>query len=165
MYYVMIIVLIGFSTVRLLKYYNNDAEQDVFVQKIWDNLLVTCDALGQAAFIVTGVAIVIMAKIQPIYLWGPFFAFLTSNGGGILRDLIRKERNITCLSDDGINAEISVLWGLVFSIFLDFNAYNPDAETIKYAVIIVASGAFLTRMVVYERRESRLCDCLTAIKS
>jgi len=56
---------------------------------------------------------------------------------------------LPCLSDDGINAEISVLWGLVFSIFLDFNAYNPDAETIKYAVIIVASGAFLTRMVVY----------------
>lgn len=149
MYYIIIIVLIGFSTVRLLKYYNNDAEQDVLVQKIWDNLLVTCDALGQAAFIVTGVTIVIMAKIQPIYLWGPFFAFLTSNGGGILRDLIRKEPHITCLSDNGISAEVSVLWGLIFSIFLDFNAYNPNAENIKYAVIIVASGAFLTRMIVY----------------
>jgi len=149
MYYIMIIVLVGFATVRLLNYYNSAAQEDVLVQRIWDNLLVTCDALGQAAFIVTGVTIVIMAKIQPVLLWGPFFAFLTSNGGGILRDLIRKERHVTCLSDNGINAEISVLWGLIFSVFLDFNAYNPDAENIKYAVIVVASGAFITRMLVY----------------
>lgn len=149
MYYILIVVLIGFATVRLLNYYNNAAHDDILIKKLWDNLLVTCDALGQAAFIVTGVTIVIMAKIQPILLWGPFFAFLTSNGGGLLRDLIRKERNISCLSDNGINAEISVLWGLIFSAFLDFNAYHPDAETIKYTVIIVASGAFLTRMLVY----------------
>lgn len=28
-----------------------------------------------------------MAKIEPIELWGPFFAFLTANGGGIVRDI------------------------------------------------------------------------------
>ncbi|MGI4776323.1 MAG: TRIC cation channel family protein [Janthinobacterium lividum] len=148
MYYIVIIVLIGFFTIRLLDYYNREAEEDSLIRKIWDNLLVICDALGQAAFIVTGVTVVIMAKIEPILLWGPFFAFLTSNGGGILRDLIRKDRNIICLSEE-IDAEISVIWGLIFSIFLDANAHNPNAEHIKYAVILVAIGAFTTRLLVH----------------
>lgn len=148
MYYILIVVLLGFASIRLLNYYNNAAEDDTLLRKIWDNLLVICDALGQAAFIVTGVTVVIMAKIEPILLWGPFFAFLSSNGGGILRDLIRKERTITCL-DEGINAEISVFWGLVFSMFLDMNAHNPNYTSIRYAVISVACGAFTTRMMLY----------------
>lgn len=148
MYYILIIVIIGFSAIRLLSYYNSASDEDSLVKKFWDNLLIICDALGQAAFIVTGVSIVIMVKIEPVLLWGPFFAFLTSNGGGILRDLLRKDRDVTCLSE-GINAEISVLWGLIFSVFLDINAHSPNADTIAYAVVAVASGAFLTRLIVY----------------
>ena len=77
-YYILIIVLIGFSTIRLLEYYNKRASEDEVVDKFWDNVLVVGDALGQASFIVTGVSIAIMAKIEPIELWGPFFAFLTA---------------------------------------------------------------------------------------
>ena len=89
MYYILITVIIGFVTLRLLNYYNSEANEDSLIKKFWTNSLVICDALGQAAFVVTGVSIAIMAKIEPIELWGPFFAFLTSNGGSILRDLIR----------------------------------------------------------------------------
>ena len=106
------------------------------------------DALGQAAFIVTGVSIAIMARIEPIWLWGPFFAFLTANGGGILRDLLRKQHYIICLNG-AINAEVSILWGLVFSVYLDINSYNPDPTGIRNAVIVVATGAFATRMIAY----------------
>lgn len=104
-YYIMIILLIGFSMVRLLEYYNERANEDEVINKFGDTVLVLGEALGQAAFIVTGVSIAIMAKIEPIELWGPFFAFLTASGGGILRDLIRKKHEIVCLTGT-INAEV-----------------------------------------------------------
>jgi len=148
MYYIIIVVLIGFSSVRLLEYYNKKANEDDVIMKFWDNILVLGDAIGQAAFIVTGVSIAIMARIEPIELWGPFFAFLTANGGGILRDLLRKKHYVICLNG-AINAEVSVLWGLIFSIYLNINSYNPDSTGIRNAVIIVALGAFVTRLVAY----------------
>jgi polar amino acid transport system substrate-binding protein len=148
MYYILIVVLVGFSTIRLLEYYNKNANEDNVIMKFWDNVLVLGDALGQAAFIVTGVSIAIMARIEPIELWGPFFAFLTANGGGILRDLLRKKHYIICLNG-AINAEVSILWGLIFSLYLDINSHNPDPNGIRNAVIIVAIAAFTTRMVAY----------------
>ena len=147
MYYIMIIVLVGFSMVRLLEYYNKRANEDEVIDQFWDNVLFLGDALGQAAFIVTGASIAIMAKIEPIELWGPFFAFLTANGGGILRDLIRKKHEIVCLTG-ALNAEVGVAWGLAFSIYLNINSYDPNPSGIRNAVIVVVSGCFLTRLVV-----------------
>lgn len=148
MYYILIIVIVGFATVRLLNYYNNNSDADSFIQKFWANLLIVCDAMGQAAMIVIGVSVVIMVRIEPIELWGPFFAFLTSNGGGILRDLLRQDRIISCISG-GLNAEIAVLWGLVFSIFLDMSAHNPNPDTIRNMIIIIAGSAFITKLVIH----------------
>lgn len=148
MYYIVIVVLIGFSSIRFLEYYNKKANEDTIMVRFWDAILVFGDALGQAAFIVTGVSIVIMARIEPVELWGPFFAFLTANGGGILRDLLRKKHHIMCLNGS-INAELSVIWGLVFSIYLDTISYNPDPSGIRTAVIVVASSAFITRILAH----------------
>ncbi len=148
MYYIIIVVLVGFSAIRLLEYYNQKANEDDQITRFWDNVLVLGDALGQAAFIVTGVCIVIMARIEPIELWGPFFAFLTANGGGILRDLLRKKHYIICLNG-AINAEVSIIWGLIFSIYLDINSHNPDPSSIRNVVIVIAIGAFITRVTAY----------------
>lgn len=148
MYYIIIVVLVGFFAIRLLEYYNKRANEDDQITRFWDNVLVLGDALGQAAFIVTGVCIVIMARIEPIELWGPFFAFLTANGGGMLRDLLRKKHYIICLNG-AINAEVSIVWGLIFSIYLDINSHHPDPHSIRNVVIVVAIGAFLTRMAAY----------------
>lgn len=148
MYYIIIIVLVGFSLVRLLEYYNKRASEDDIISKFWNNILMLGDALGQAAFIITGVSIAIMAKIDPIELWGPFFAFLAASGGTILRDLIRKNRVITCLTGP-FNAEIGIIWSLIFSIYLDLNSYNPSPSGIRDMVIFVVSGCFLTRLAIY----------------
>ncbi|PCJ23556.1 MAG: hypothetical protein COA94_08210 [Rickettsiales bacterium] len=148
MYYIIIVVLVGFATIRLLEYYNQKANEDDVIIRFWDNLLILGDALGQASFIVTGVSIAIMSRIEPIILWGPFFAFLTANGGGILRDLLRKKRGIICLNGE-INAEISVFWGVVFSVYLDVTSHDPDSSGIRTAVIIIATSAFITRLVTY----------------
>lgn len=148
MYYIIIVVLVGFSTVRLLEYYNKDSSQDDGAKRFWDNVLVVGDAIGQAAFIVTGVTIAVMAKIKPVELWGPFFAFLTANGGCILRDLMRKNPHIICINGT-FNAEISVLWGAIFSIYLDMSSHDPDSDSIKNIVYVVAIGAFVTRMFAH----------------
>lgn len=147
-YYILIVVLIGFSTIRLLEYYNDRADEDSSLKKLWDNLLIIGDALGQATFIVIGVSVAVMAQIEPIMLWGPFFAFLSSRGGGILRDLMRKDKVIGYISEE-ISSEISVLWGFIFSLFLDINAYSPDPDKIKYMVIAVTIGALITRLLVH----------------
>ena len=36
-----------------------------------------------------------------------------------------------------------------FSIYLDINSHNPDPGAIRNVVIVVAIGAFLTRMAAY----------------
>lgn len=148
MYYILIVVLLGFAIIRFLDYYNSGSNEDSLLRRFWDNLLIICDALGQAAFIVIGVSTAIIAKIEPILLWGPFFAFLTSYGGGILRDLMRKDKVVTCISE-GLNVEISIIWGFIFSLFLDMNSYDPEPDIIRYVVIIVAAGAFLTSLLAY----------------
>lgn len=148
MYYVLITVALGFSALRVLNYYNKENSQDDLLNNFWQNLLIICDSLGQASFIVTGVAVAIMAKIEPIELWGPFFAFLTSSGGSILRDLLASKTNVKAVYE-GVNAEIAIIWGLIFGVFLDYNAYSPDPETIKIAVVAVVAGAFLTKIAVH----------------
>lgn len=148
MYYILIVVLIGFSAVRMLEYYNKQATEDSVIVKFWDNILVLGDTIGQAAFVVTGVTIAVMSRIEPIELWGPFIAFLTANGGGIIRDLLRKTHKIICLTG-AINAEVAVIWGLVFSIYLDMNSHDPDPSGIRTAVVMVVMGAIITRMIAY----------------
>lgn len=148
MYYIISVVLIGFSSIRILEYYNKGASEDSVMAKFWDNILVLGDALGQAAFVITGVSVAIMARIEPIELWGPFFAFLTANGGGILRDLLRKKHYIICLNG-AINAEVAVFWGLIFSIYLNINSYNPNPTGIRNAVILIVISAFITRILAY----------------
>jgi polar amino acid transport system substrate-binding protein len=146
-YYIFVIVLIGFSTVRLLNYYNKETGQDNWIQKFWNNLFVICDALGQATFIIIGVSIVIMLQIEPVELWAPFFAFLTSNGGGILRDLLSKEKVINLVSGS-INAEIAIIWGFIFSIVL--NLYIDDnSNTMNYMIVAIITGAFVTKLAAY----------------
>lgn len=145
-YYILIIVIVGFFLVRLLEFYNDGQPESVaLINKFWDRILLVFDALGQAALIVTGVTIVIIAKINPLELWGAFFAFLTASGGTILRDLLKKDRVITCISK-GINAEISVIWGLIFSMSLNYISDNPNPVTIRYIVITVVLGAFISRL-------------------
>lgn len=147
MYYIIIVVLVGFATFRLLNYYSNRMHDNIWLQ-FWDNLLIICDAIGQAAFIVIGVSVVIMARIEPIELWAPFFAFLTSNGGGILRDMMRQKSAVESISGE-INPEISIIWGLIFSIFLDIKTYDPNQDSIRYAVIMVVIGAFVTKLMIH----------------
>jgi len=55
------------------------------------------DALGIAAFTVTGVAVAISARLDPLWLWAPLLAMLTAAGGGMLRDLVQQAGKLASL--------------------------------------------------------------------
>ncbi len=146
---VFIIVLIGFSVIKLLAYYNKQLYEDNFIQKMRNNTLIVCDSLGQSSFMIIGVIVVIVQIIEPLEFWGTCFAFLTSSAGIMLRNLICKhDRNMEYIPRE-INFEILILWGAIFSILLDSYACKPDYSTIKYSIVTVFIGAVVSRLLVY----------------
>jgi len=142
---VLAVVLVGFSFVRILEVFNKDAKKDKLVGSFWKLFLDLTDALGHSAFIVTGVTVAIVTKLSPIEVWGPVFAFLVANGGSMFRDLFTNDKQLSALNGD-INAEVSIIWGFIFSIFLKYNADDPDITIISLGVLVVVIGAFLTRL-------------------
>lgn len=151
-YIILVTVLVGFATVKFLDYYNKKLYEDQFINEVWNNVVIVCEALGQASFIIIGVVTAIMHKIEPLEFWGPCFACLTSTIGIILRNLICNDNMMAQKNNNvlrGINFEISILWSLVFSILLDTHAYNPDYSTIKYSIITVIAGAFTSRVLIH----------------
>ncbi|HXF90312.1 MAG TPA: transporter substrate-binding domain-containing protein [Candidatus Nitrosotenuis sp.] len=147
-------VLFGLFIIKAIQYLKRYFAIEVLPDSIAKNrnisnhILMVCDGLGLAAFTVSGIIVSLMAKAHPLWLWGPFFAFLTGAGGGILRDLLSKERRIVSIDGD-IYPEIAVLWGFFLSIFLTFQAYTATPESIRSAVIITVLGAFICRVYAY----------------
>lgn len=149
-YRVFITVLIGFSTLKLFDYYNNQLYQDNFASRVLDNVLVVCDTLGQAFFMVIGVVIIIIQKIEPLEFWGPCFALITSSGGVVLRNIICNYGNMKKeIIPKEVNFEVFILWGIVFIILLNMYAYSPSYNTIKYSMITVIAGAVVSRLLIY----------------
>lgn len=108
------------------------------------------DAIGLAAFTVTGVVIVLDAAVQPLWLWGPIAAVLTSAFGGLMRDLFRHDRVVANLRGE-LYAEIAFAWGLAFSLFLEWEGDRLQPEEIAIGVVVTVAGAFITRIVAIQR--------------
>ncbi|MBN9412489.1 MAG: TRIC cation channel family protein [Candidatus Paracaedimonas acanthamoebae] len=147
-------VLIGFISLRLYSYWQRkkiSKEEKYLTYKskhVPEHILATCDAMGLAAFTITGIVVSVMAKVSPLWLWGAFFAFLTGAGGGILRDLISGSKDVVSLRG-GIYPEIAIFWGFSLSLFLMWQTNDINPEAIKYGVMLHVIGAFLTRLIVY----------------
>lgn len=105
------------------------------------------DAVGLAAFSVVGVIIAVESRLSPLWLWGPLLATLTGAGGGILRDIVRGDPNTPSLKGE-FYAEVALIWGLIFSLFLSWYAslLHYDPQDVFIAVVVTLVGAFLTRM-------------------
>jgi polar amino acid transport system substrate-binding protein len=109
-------------------------------------LIEVFDALGLAAFLVVGVVAVLDTSVQPLWLWGPISAGITASFGGLMRDLLRHDREMASLKGE-LYPEIAVLWGLAFALFLGWEAERLQPEEIWLGVVITITGAFLTRML------------------
>ncbi|MDP1723592.1 MAG: transporter substrate-binding domain-containing protein [Alphaproteobacteria bacterium] len=111
-----------------------------------DRFLVIFDALGQAAFTVSGVVVAVVTKSDPLWIWGPAFGALTGAGGGILRDLLRSDNYIYALKG-AFYAEVSLIWGFIMAIFLIWQEERADPNFIFYLVVISVIGCFFTRIL------------------
>lgn len=107
-----------------------------------------CDGLGLAAFSVIGIIVALMVQAQPLWLWGPFCAFLTGAAGGFLRDLLSKPLALSAIKGESIYPEIAIIWGFLLSAGLTIHSRNYNPDTIQYMVIFTVIGAFLSRMIV-----------------
>ena len=108
------------------------------------------DAAGLAAFTVIGVVVVLDTPAQPLWLWGPIAAVITGSFGGLMRDLFRHDRIVANLRGQ-LYPEIAAVWGLALAVFLGWESERLQPDEIRFGVIVVIVGAFLTRIVAIAR--------------
>ncbi len=119
------------------------------LKKRKDNFyLVLTDSMGLAAFTVSGVFVTLVAKVEPFWLWAPFFALLTSVAGGIVRDIVARRDKIVAFTGAPYG-EWAIVWGFAFSMYLYFNAINISQEIVAQGIIVTILGVFFSRVTVY----------------
>lgn len=146
------IVTTGFNKIMLYeKFKKHSAKVTIILahtKKYLQQLLVICDALGLATLSVSGVMISLMAKVQPLWLWGPFFAFMTSSFGTIIRDILSKNEKLEDVVGE-IYSEVGIAWGFFLSVALILNAKNIQPGLVENLILITVAGVFITRLLVY----------------
>ena len=103
------------------------------------------DAVGLAAFTVTGVVVAVGTQSSPLWLWGPILAACTSAGGGILRDVVRSDPEVPTLKGE-LYPEIALVWGGILSVFMIWQTQHLHADEITAGFLATFVGAFLTRI-------------------
>lgn len=104
-----------------------------------------CDAIGLAAFTVTGVVVALGTHSHPLWIWGPVLAAITAAGGGILRDVVRSDPEIPLLKGE-LYPEIAVLWGFILSVFFIWDADIVSADDVQIGILLTFVGALATRL-------------------
>jgi len=105
------------------------------------------DAVGLAAFTVTGVVVALATHSQPLWLWGPLLAAITAAGGGILRDVVRSDPHVNALMGE-LYPEIAVVWGAILSLYLGHETDALNADKVAFGIVATFIGAFVTRVAV-----------------
>lgn len=149
---VAVTVLTGFLAMHVLRLARSRTSlpgriDAVVTHPLMGGLYEVSDAVGIAAFTVTGVAVALSARTEPIWLWGAGLAVLTAAGGGIMRDLVRHSGNIGSLRGE-FYGEVPLIWGLLLSLYLVWQTTALEPNRFLFAVIATMAGAFLTRMMV-----------------
>ena len=148
---VVVLVVAGFAVIRIgraIRQSGLGAAAAGLLQRRREHieyLVQVFDAIGLAAFTVTGVVVAVATQSRPLWLWGPILAALTAAGGGILRDVVRSEPEISVLKGE-LYPEIAVVWGTILSFYMLWQTRQLDADGIMLGVVVTFVGAFLTRI-------------------
>jgi polar amino acid transport system substrate-binding protein len=110
-------------------------------------ILEISDAIGLSTFTVVGVMVALEQRCEPLWLWGPVLAVLTAAGGGVLRDVLRAQADISTLKGS-IYPEIAIVWGFVYSFFLMQKGLEMNLKSTLLLTLSVMGAAFLTRILV-----------------
>ena len=105
------------------------------------------DAIGLAAFTITGVVVAIGTQTRPLWLWGPIMAVITASAGGILRDVIRSDPDIPNLKGE-LYPEIAFVWGLILSLYMAWETRHLNSDEIVLGILVTFVGVFFTRMAI-----------------
>ena len=140
-------VVLGMAAFKIMSLTGAErVSQSLQARRAGTHLIEIFDAIGLATFTVIGVVAVLDASVRPLWLWGPISAALTASAGGLMRDLLRQDREIANLRGE-LYPEIAVAWGLAFSLFLTWEAERLQPEEILLGVVVTLCGAFITRML------------------
>ena len=149
LYVIISLVLIGFIS---FKFYERLSEKDREQMRqvnhvFWNVITRYLDALGLAAFTITGVVIAFEMNAKPFWLWGALMAMLTGAGGGILRDIVRADANNPSIKGS-FYPELALIWGFVLSILIDLQSKNLNPDDIFYSIILILILTFVSRILV-----------------
>lgn len=111
-------------------------------------VLEVTDALGLAAFTVTGVVVAERCSLEPLWLWGPIMAALNGAGGTILRDVVRSDPMVPAMRRS-FYAEVCLIWGLFLSLGLMWISASQQESLLTGLFVATVLGAFLTRISVW----------------
>ena len=109
------------------------------------------DAVGLAAFTLTGAGVAFSFAPDPILLWAPLLAALTGAGGGILRDMLRPGAGNPMLKR-AFYAEIAFLWAFVLTAVLLLLPEAAAAAVMTEAMVATFAGVLATRLLVVHFR-------------
>lgn len=118
--------------------------------RVFDTLFGFFDAVGLAAFTVTGVRVAVQMQCDPLWLWGPLLAALTGAGGGVLRDIVRADPDISALKR-GLYAEVALVWGLLLSLFLGAQIRHISMDQVRNGILVALLGTLITRLIILYR--------------
>ena len=150
--YVAVVVFLGWVANRIrLRYGPAPGEDTVTGRRPFQMVVETFDAMGLATLTVIGVLVALETQCEPLILWGPLLAVITTTGGGIMRNVVRADAGMTVLKGK-LYAEIAIAWGLVLSAFFYWEAARVEPREIVVAVVVCTAGAFVTRMLAVTRR-------------
>ena len=118
-----------------------------------DRWLDGLDAVGIAAFTVTGVLIALRMHAEPLVLWGPQLSVLTACGGLLVREVILG-RGAPVLRPGLLYIEIVFMGSLLLSVFLTFYSGHSTyrLRDIETAVLATMLGVISLRLAALRWR-------------
>jgi polar amino acid transport system substrate-binding protein len=149
-YIVLITVISGFFLVFFMRLFWKDGIPPRLrpLGGMFSQSVLVSDAVGLAAFTVTGVLVAIEVDARPLWLWSGALAVLTAAGGGILRDIVRSDPNISTLKTE-LYPEVALVWGVLLSVYLTRRLEHLVPVEILVAVVVTMVGVLATRLAAY----------------
>ena len=144
------LVVAGYVVFKLADRTPEGTERPAKYTRVFDILFGFFDAVGLAAFTVTGVRVAVQMQCDPLWLWGPLLAALTGAGGGILRDIVRADPDISALKR-GLYAEVALVWGLLLSLFLGVQVRHISLDQVRNGILVALLGTLITRLIILYR--------------
>lgn len=142
-----IIILIVFFFLRLI---GEETSSKLF-NNITSDVIVVCDTLGQAIFMIPGIAVASVVRFYPLVLWGPIFTLVFSVGGCIIRNILCKRDVLKDVYYE-VGIWVTLAWSCILAFILEFIyelVYNVHTlNLIQYAATGSILGAFWSRILL-----------------